>query len=139
MYAYSYSKWHNVLFCYYILYSILLQLIVTCKMYLPASKYVIDFVSSIIKHSLFYTAQDQNYICIHIKILPHFILCNPFTLELHPILYTYLHTLINTYQSVSRLIRWNPRVRSVTCFKMSTSKVIFYFYCLIRYAVIHNI
>ena len=30
----------------------LLQLMVTCKMYLPASKYVIDFVSSIIKHSL---------------------------------------------------------------------------------------
>ena len=29
----------------------LLQFIVTCKMYLPASKYVIDFVSSINKHS----------------------------------------------------------------------------------------
>ena len=107
-------------------------------MYLPASKYVINFVSSIIKHSLIYTAQDQNYICIHIKILPHVILCNSYTLELHPILYTYLHTLINTYQSVSRFIRWSPRVRSVTCFKMSTSKVILYFYCLSRYVVIQS-
>ena len=87
-------------------------------MYLPASKYVIYFVSSIIKHSLIYTAQDQNYICIHIKILPHVILCNSYT--------------------VSRFIRWNPRVRSVTCFKMSTSKVIFYFYCLSRYVVIQS-
>ena len=116
----------------------LLQFIVTCKMYLPASNFVIDFVSSIIKHSLVYTDQDQNYICIHIKILPHVILCNSYTLVLHLILYTYLHTLINTYQSVSRFIRWNPRMRSVTCFKMSTSKVILYFYCLTRYAVIQS-
>ena len=116
----------------------LFQLIVTCKMYLPASKYVIYFVSSIIKHSLIYTAQDQNYICIHIKILPYVILCNSYTLELHPILYTYLHILIHAYQSVSRFIRLNPRVRSVTCFKMYISKVIFYFHCLSRYVVIQS-
>ena len=107
---------------------ILLQIIVTCKMYSPACKY---FISPIIKHSFIYTAQDQNYNCIHIKILSHVIICYSYTLEFHPSQYTYLHTLITTHQSVSCFIRWNPRVRRVSCFKIFTSKVILLFLLLI--------
>ena len=126
------TMFYIVIICYI---PFLLQIIVTCKMYSPACKY---FISPIIEHSLIYTAQDQNYNCIHIKILSHVIICYSYTLEFHPSQYTYLHTLITTHQSVSCFIRWNPRVRSVTCFKMFTFEVIFYFYCLSRYVVIQS-
>ena len=74
---------NGTMFCIFIICYIpfLLQITVTCKMYSPACKY---FISHIIKHSLIYTAQDQNYICIHIKILSHVIICYSYTLEYHP-------------------------------------------------------
>ena len=68
-----------------IIIQFLLQTITTCKLYLPANKYIVAFVSSIIKHSLIYAAEDQNYNCIHIKILSRVILCYSYTLEFHHI------------------------------------------------------
>ena len=88
------TLFYLVIICYI---SFLLKIVVTCKMYLPASKHIVDFVSSIIKHSLIYTAQDQNYIVpchilllIHFEVPPHIIIA--YLIESYDTIHIFTHT-----------------------------------------------